>query len=48
MTVIGETKVLPQLLKDTRALLAQAWPDDADDPDGNGPVGSGADGGGDA
>lgn len=25
MTVIGGTKVLPQLLKDTRALLAQAW-----------------------
>ncbi|KGF21231.1 HIT domain-containing protein [Corynebacterium tuscaniense] len=25
MTVIGGTKVLPQLLKDTRALLAEAW-----------------------
>ena len=25
MTVIGGTKVLPQLLRDTRALLAQAW-----------------------
>lgn len=25
MTVIGKTKVLPQLLRDTRALLARAW-----------------------
>lgn len=25
MTVIGGTKVLPQLLKDTRAMLAEAW-----------------------
>lgn len=25
ITVTGETKVLPQLLRDTRALLAQAW-----------------------
>jgi ATP adenylyltransferase len=23
--VIGETKVMPQLLRDTRALLAEAW-----------------------
>lgn len=27
ITVIGETKVMPQLLRDTRALLAQAWID---------------------
>jgi ATP adenylyltransferase len=26
MPVVGQTRVLPQLLKDTRALLAQAWP----------------------
>jgi ATP adenylyltransferase len=26
MPVIGRTKVLPQLLADTRALLAEAWP----------------------
>jgi ATP adenylyltransferase len=26
MPVIGHTKVLPQLLADTRALLAEAWP----------------------
>lgn len=25
MTVLGETKVLPQLLKDTRSVLAAAW-----------------------
>jgi ATP adenylyltransferase len=25
ITVIGETKVMPQLLRDTRSLLAQAW-----------------------
>jgi ATP adenylyltransferase len=25
ITVIGETKVMPQLLRDTRALLAEAW-----------------------
>lgn len=25
ITVVGETKVMPQLLRDTRALLAQAW-----------------------
>lgn len=27
ITVIGETKVMPQLLRDTRALLARAWQD---------------------
>ncbi|WP_312870280.1 HIT family protein [Gordonia asplenii] len=27
ITVVGETKVMPQLLRDTRALLAQAWQD---------------------
>jgi ATP adenylyltransferase len=34
MPVIGQTKVLPQLLADTRGLLAQAWsaPDPAPDP----------------
>jgi ATP adenylyltransferase len=26
MPVIGQTKVLPQLLADTRALLAKSWP----------------------
>ena len=26
MTVLGRTKIMPQLLSDTRALLAQAWP----------------------
>lgn len=26
MPVVGRTKVLPQLLRDTRALLARAWP----------------------
>ena len=29
ITVIGDTKVLPQLLEDTRALLADAWPSPA-------------------
>ncbi len=28
MPVIGQTKVLPQLLSDTRDLLAKAWPND--------------------
>ncbi|MFD4986795.1 HIT family protein [Streptomyces sp. NPDC058374] len=28
MPVIGDTKVLPQLLGDTRAMLAAAWPED--------------------
>lgn len=28
MPVVGHTKVLPQLLRDTRALLADAWPGD--------------------
>jgi ATP adenylyltransferase len=27
MPVVGRTKVLPQLLRETRALLADAWPD---------------------
>ncbi|MDH6192443.1 diadenosine tetraphosphate (Ap4A) HIT family hydrolase [Streptomyces sp. CZ24] len=27
MPVIGDTKVLPQLLGDTRAMLAAAWPE---------------------
>ena len=26
MPVVGHTKVLPQLLRDTRALIAEAWP----------------------
>ena len=26
MPVVGQTKVLPQLLRDTRGLLAEAWP----------------------
>jgi ATP adenylyltransferase len=26
MPVVARTKVLPQLLRDTRALLAEAWP----------------------
>ncbi len=30
ITVIGETKVMPQLLRDTRGLLAQAWIDVVD------------------
>ncbi|TDD79720.1 HIT domain-containing protein [Actinomadura rubrisoli] len=29
MPVVGHTKVLPQLLRDTRQLLADAWPQDA-------------------
>jgi len=27
MPVVGQTKVLPQLLADTREMLAEAWPD---------------------
>jgi ATP adenylyltransferase len=27
MPVVGRTKVLPQLLADTRALLAKLWPE---------------------
>jgi len=27
MPVVGRTKVLPQLLRDTRAMLAEAWPE---------------------
>ena len=30
MPVVGQTKVLPQLLRDTRALLANAWPTASD------------------
>jgi ATP adenylyltransferase len=33
MPVIGQTKVLPQLLAQTRELLAAAWPQDAHDAD---------------
>ncbi|MFD0686350.1 HIT family protein [Actinomadura fibrosa] len=29
MPVVGHTKVLPQLLRDTRQMLADAWPQDA-------------------
>jgi len=32
MPVVGHTKVLPQLLSDTRALLANAWPRAGDGP----------------
>ncbi|MEJ5996875.1 HIT family protein [Corynebacterium sp. H130] len=32
MTVLGGTKVLPQLLKDTRSLLAAAWAEDSSLP----------------
>ncbi|HEY0471502.1 MAG TPA: HIT family hydrolase, partial [Kribbella sp.] len=28
MPVVAQTKVLPQLLSDTRALLAKSWPTD--------------------
>jgi ATP adenylyltransferase len=28
MPVVGRTKVLPQLLRDTRQMLAEAWPED--------------------
>jgi ATP adenylyltransferase len=28
MPVVGHTKVLPQLLRDTHALLVEAWPED--------------------
>jgi ATP adenylyltransferase len=31
MPVIGKTKTLPQLLQDTRALLADAWDEAGDD-----------------
>ena len=33
MTVLGQTKTLPQLLEDTRDLLAAAWAAPADDTD---------------
>ena len=29
ISVVGQTKVIPQLLSETRRLLAQAWPDAA-------------------
>lgn len=46
ITVVGETKVIPQLLADTRALLAQAWADlDGADPGGADPGGADPDGG---
>ena len=28
MPIVGQTKVLPQLLRDTREMLAEAWPQD--------------------
>ncbi len=28
MPVVGQTKVLPQLLRDTRRMIAEAWPDE--------------------
>ncbi|QXJ26309.1 HIT domain-containing protein [Actinomadura graeca] len=34
MPVVGHTKVLPQLLRDTRQLLADAWPQDVQDEPG--------------
>lgn len=34
ITVTGETKVLPQLLRETRALLAHAWNDTPGSPQG--------------
>lgn len=30
ITVVGETKVMPQLLRDTRSLLSAAWSDQTD------------------
>lgn len=42
MTVIGGTKVLPQLLRETRALLAEGWREiEAEDDAGNGAGGAG-------
>ncbi|TSD94677.1 HIT domain-containing protein [Skermania sp. ID1734] len=35
ITVVGGTKVMPQLLRETRALLAAAWHDDTEDTDGD-------------
>ena len=32
MPVVGRTKVLPQLLADTRVILARAWPDKIQEP----------------
>jgi ATP adenylyltransferase len=28
MPIVAQTRVLPQLLSDTRALLAEVWPDE--------------------
>lgn len=39
MSVVGNTRVLPQLLADTRELLAQHWPED-DSGQANGAVGA--------
>ncbi len=33
IAVVGQTKVIPQLLSETRALLAEAWPSTAGRPD---------------
>ena len=33
IAVVGQTKVIPQLLSETRALLAEAWPGTAGRPD---------------
>src|SRR5215472_9602669 len=38
MPVVGHTKVLPQLLSDTRDLIAGAWPTQADHVSGAGPA----------
>jgi ATP adenylyltransferase len=34
MPVVGRTRVLPQLLADTRKLLADAWPQEPQGPQG--------------
>jgi ATP adenylyltransferase len=46
MPVVGLTRVLPQVLRETRGLLADAWPDEspAPVPDGSPPDGSPAPG----
>jgi ATP adenylyltransferase len=33
IAVVAQTKVIPQLLSETRALLAEAWPEPVPDPD---------------
>lgn len=43
ITVVGETKVVPQLLRDTRALLAEAWEEIAPTHTAGPPDPSGAD-----